>query len=334
MNRIARLFALLGLGMIMAAMTVTPGPAAWAEGQGVLATVNDKPVTSFDVEQRIKLLQVLGDGRSTAELRKRALQSAIDDIVKREEALKRKIEPTEEQINRQVARIAKGMGTTPEGLAGKLKAKGISMTALKNYVSAQIALSRIMGAKSETRIEADQAEVDRRYNKIKAEYNKMLNDPRLKPVTVYQLLEITLPLDAMGDANDQQMLMSRAIEAQQVMKRFTGCKSARAAAEGIFNVKVGKPFDADGSKIPKELKAILDKTGPGKAIGPVRNKTALQVIGFCGTRTVKPQKPELPPREAVENAVLNEAYEKQQDSFMAELRQKVYIEYKGASQSQ
>jgi peptidyl-prolyl cis-trans isomerase SurA len=302
--------------------------------QGILATVNDKPVTSFDVEQRVKLLQALGDGRSTAELRKRALQSVIDDIVKREEARKAKLEPTDEQVNGQIARMAKAGGTTVDGLAGRLKAKGVSMNALRNYVSAQISLNRIMSTKGKAEVTADQAEVDRRYAKIKDEYNKVVNDPRMKPVTVYQLQEISLPLDVMGDANDQQMMMSRAIEAQQILKRYKGCKSAKAAAEGVFNVKIGKTFDADGSKLPKELKAILDKTGPGKAIGPVRNKSGLQLIGFCGTRKISPPKPELPSREAVENAVLNEAFEKQQDGFMEELRKKVYIEYKGASQSQ
>ena len=320
------LFAMFLLGL--------PASFAPAEAQGLLATVNDQPVTSFDVEQRLKLLQVLGDTRPQAELRKYALQSVIDDIIKTGEAKKAKAEPTEDVINKQIERMAKGSGTTADGLASKLKAKGISMSTLKRYVTSQIAFKRLLGAKGQVKVDADQAEVDRRYAELKAQYNKAVNDPRMRPVTVYQLQEIDLPVDAIGGAGDQQILMSRAIEAQQFVKRYKGCKSARTAAEGIFNVKIGKPFEADAAKLPKPLKAALDKAGPGKAVGPGRSKSGLQVIGYCGKRTIKPPKPEMPPREAVEKVVLNEAYDKQEETYMVELRKKAYIEYKGASQSQ
>jgi peptidyl-prolyl cis-trans isomerase SurA len=305
-----------------------------AENQGVLATVNDKPVTAFDVEQRIKLLRILGDGKSKGELRKRALQSVIDDIIKQDEARKVKAEPTDEAVNKQIERMAKNTNTTVDGLAKKFKSQGVSMNALKRYVASQLAFNRIVASKNPEKVQADQAEVDRRYNEIKAEYNKIVNDPRMKPITVYQLQEISLPVDTLGDANDQQVLMSRALEAQQLMQRYNGCKNARSAAEGIFNVKVGKSFEADSAKLPKDLKKALDGAGAGKAIGPIRGKGGIQVIGFCGKRTIKPQKPQLPPREAVENAVLNEAYNAQEERYMAELRQKAYIEYKGASQPQ
>jgi peptidyl-prolyl cis-trans isomerase SurA len=307
---------------------------AAAETEGILATVNDRPVTSFDVEQRIKLFQVLGETKSRAELRKRAFQSLIDDIIKIEEAKKTKSEPTDEMVSKQIERIAKGLGTTVDGLAAKLKAKGISMTSLRSYVSSEIAFSRMLGTKGAAKPELDKAEVDRRYSEIKAKYNKIINDPRMKPVTVYQIQVIELPVDAAGDPNEQQILQSRAIEARQFMSRYKGCNSARAAAEGIFNVKIGKTVDADGSKFPAQLKAELDKEGPGKAIGPGRTKTGLQVIGYCGKRTITPPKPQMPAREAIENAVLNEAYDKQEETYMVDLRKKAYIEYKGASQPQ
>ncbi len=320
--------------ILLAFLCSAPAPHARAEGQGLLATVNDKPITSFDVEQRMKLFEVLGDTRPRAELRKRALQSVIDDVIKTEEAKKTKAEPSEDLVNKQIERMAKGSGTSVDSLSGKLKSKGVSMNALKRYVAAQMAFNRMLGSKGKTKVEADPAEVDRRYAEVKAQYNKVVNDPRMRPVTVYQIQEIDLPLDGTGSAGDQQIMMSRAIEAQQFIKQYKGCKSARAAAEGIFNVKIGKTFEADGSKLPKALKAALDSAGPGKAIGPGRSKTGLQVIGFCGKRSVTPQKPALPGRDAVANAVLNEALDKQEETYMVELRKKAYIEYKGTSPSQ
>lgn len=325
-------FPLLALFLLFGAGA--PVPSAFAQSQGVLATVNDQPVTSFDVEQRVRLFQILNSSKAKGDVRKNALQSLVDDIIKIQEAKRLQIAPKDDLIDKQIERMAKGGGTTPDGLAAKLKSKGVSISSLRSYVAAQISMNRIISMKNGAKVEANQAEVDKRYNEIKKKYDQIVNDPRLKPITVYQIQEIDLPLDAMGDANDQQMVMSRAVEAQQFIKRYTGCKTARAAADGIFNVKIGKSFEADASKIPKQLKDALDRAGPGKAVGPGRNKTGLQVIGFCGKRTIKPQKPEMPPREAVENAVLNEAYDAQEEKYIAELRQKAYIDYKGASASQ
>jgi hypothetical protein len=114
------------------------------------------------------------------------------------------------------------------------------------------------------------------------------------------------------------------------MKNFKGCGSAREAASGIFNVKIGKPIDALAAKIPKPMRQALDKVGPGKAMGPARGPKGIQVIAFCSKRTVQPPKPryELPTREQVETAVSNEKYNAAEEKYMKAMRKTALIEYK------
>jgi parvulin-like peptidyl-prolyl isomerase len=159
-----------------------------------------------------------------------------------------------------------------------------------------------------------------------------MNDPRMKPITVYSLLEISLPIDG----EDPMLLQSRAIEAQQVLKRFNGCGNARKAADGIFNVKVGKKFDADGAKLPKQLKQALDQAGQGRAIGPMRGKDGIQLVALCGVRTITPPKPDfkMPTREQVQRLVVNEKYDKLEEDYLKTAREKVYVEYRNASATQ
>ncbi len=56
-----------GAALVLGSLLFSPAPQAYA--QSLVATVNDSPVTSYDLEQRMKLLRVL---RSAAIERGRA----------------------------------------------------------------------------------------------------------------------------------------------------------------------------------------------------------------------------------------------------------------------
>ena len=73
--------------------------ATHAQDQKVIVTVNDLPITSFDVQQRINLWKLVGGGGGAEGARKRALNELIDDIAKVEEAKKYKAQPSEKEID-------------------------------------------------------------------------------------------------------------------------------------------------------------------------------------------------------------------------------------------
>jgi peptidyl-prolyl cis-trans isomerase SurA len=238
---------------------------AVAQDQKVIVTVNDMPITSFDVEQRMNLWKIVGGGGAKPS-RKTALNELIDDIAKVEEAKKYNAQPTEKEIDVRLSEVAKGLKTDDKGLQGKLRAQGVSLAGMRQYLAGQIAFGRVLRGKYKVDVSATPAEVDRKLNGYKAEIDgkvrKVMSDPRMQPVTVYELQEITFPVE--GEITNE-MLQSRAIEANAYLGKFKGCASARAAANGIFNVRVGKRLEADGRKLPPQLKAMLDKTKPGRA---------------------------------------------------------------------
>jgi peptidyl-prolyl cis-trans isomerase SurA len=294
---------------------------AAGEGQGVVVTVNDYPITSLDVDQRVKLNAILGGGKgSPDEQRKRALQALIDDVIKMVEAKKYKADPNDQTIDAQIEKMAKGSNTDSNGLAAQLKAKGSSITALRHLVAAQIAFNRLINAMYKVKVEVDPAEVDKKYNEF-------ANDPRLQPVSVYEIMEIDMPVENTGDAMAQQLLVARAADAAQFRRAFKGCNSARQAASGIYNVRISKRLQADGRKLPKQLKSALDQAGAGGIIGPARSKTGVQLIAFCGKKSVAPEKPT---RQQVETLLTNKKYDVYEERYMRELRRNAFIEYKDA----
>lgn len=310
--------------------------SARAADQGIVATVNDIPITSFDIVQRLLLMEILGQKQESKDAREKALRTMIDEIIKIAEAKKYKMDPTDKDIDAQMGRLAKGLNTDAAGLSGKLQAQGIAVSSLKQYVSAQISFARILGAKYQVKVKAEPAEIDKKTEEVKRELEKrvstMMNDPRMKAVQVYNIIEIDLPVE--GD--DSMLLQARAVEAIQLIKNFKGCGTARQAASGIFNVKIGKPIDAVAAKIPKPLKLALDKLGPGKAMGPARGPKGIQVIGFCSKRTIQPPKPnfEMPTRQQIETAVSNEKYDAVEEKYMKIMRKGALVEYKDPAYAQ
>lgn len=304
-------------------------------GQGVVAIVNDQPITQHDITQRIALMKMLGDG-GTELTPKRALRSLIDEMVKITEAQRLNLMPTESEIRQQTERIAKNMDTDVAGLTARLKKQGISTATFNRYVGALIGFNRVISSRRGAAIEVSDAEIDAKMTEIRkkadAQIARIMSDPRMKPVTVYSLLEITLPIDG----EDPMLVQARAIEAAQVVQRFRGCDRARAAADGVFNVKIGKRFDADASKLPKQLRAALDKAGKGGAVGPMRTRNAIQVLGFCSSRTVSPQKPDfkMPSRDQVRRALINEKYDGLEEEYLKTVRGNVYVEYRNPSYAQ
>lgn len=309
----------------LAASVLTSAPtvrAQSADGQVVIVTVNDTPITTFDVTQRVGLNVVLGRGQGSIEdQRKRALENLIDDQVKLAEAKKYNATPDDKMIDAQIDKMAKGTDTDAKGLAEKLKTKGSSMSTLRTLVTAQIAFNRLLNAMYKVKVNVDPAEVDKKLNEIS-------NDPRLQPVTVYEIMEIEMPVENTNDAMAEQLLQARAADAAMYRSKFKSCASAKQAASGIYNVRVSKTMQADGRRIPPPLKAALDKARVGSLIGPARSKDGIQMIAFCSKKNVAPDKPT---REQVEMMLSNKKFDVYQERYMRELRRNAFIEYKDAS---
>lgn len=294
---------------------------AFAASQGIVVVVNDQPITSRDVDQRIKLNAALGDAYGSLKQRKkRTLNTLINEVVAGTEAKRRGIKFDDKRIDAALKTMAERANTTVASLTATLKKKGIGITTLRAQIKATLNLNWIIGQKQKTKIEVNDAELDKRYSKI-------TSDPRLKPVTVYQIREVDLPLGNVSKPNEPQLLYARAMEARQIIKKYRGCNTLKSAAKGIFNVKVSRMVQAPSDKMPADMKKVLKQAGTNKLIGPMRMRSpkGIRLIAYCGLRTLRPPKP---PREAIRSMMLNEKYEKATDRVMKDLRRRAFIEYK------
>ena len=191
-------------------------PLAIARDQGVVATVNDVPITTLDIDERLQLMKILGDRPQGGDPRKTALNMMMDEVIKIAEAKKYKVNASDKEISSQMERMAKSLKTDGPGLDALLKKNSISPSSLKQLISAQIAFSRILAGKYQVKVSVEPAEVDKKLadikNGLEQKVGAIMNDPRMKPVVVYTILQIDLPVENESDA---LLLQARAAEAVQ-----------------------------------------------------------------------------------------------------------------------
>jgi len=304
--------------------------------EAVIATVNDHPVTGFDVDQRIKLMELIGEHDPAKLTRKVAANAVINDYVKIDEAKLFKLDPSPREVDDRLKSMAQNMKTDETGLKAKLTSAGLSLEALRVFATAQMSFARLLQAKYHEKVDVNSADVDKKFAQVKADIAgkvaKIESDPGRKAVQVLELQEINFPVEGA----DPQLLQSRALEANQVAQKLSSCSGVKAAAAGIFNVQIGKKIEADSRKLPLPLKAQLAQRGVGHAIGPMRYKGGIQLLAYCGNRMIAPPKlnVQYPTRDQIQNLAMNEKFAAVESKYVTQMRKNAVIEYKDQSYAQ
>ncbi|WP_342642517.1 SurA N-terminal domain-containing protein [Rhodoligotrophos ferricapiens] len=294
--------------------------------QSVVVTVNDRPITNYDIDQRMRMNEIIGFRTRAAgkAARKEVLEELIDEVLKVQEAKRVKITISPKEVDETLKGMASRAGDSVDSWAAQLKKHRIDMSTLRQRVEANLAWNRIIAARYNINTNIESALVDQRLKAIKS-------DPSRQPRTIYLLQEIRMPIDTAGGAAADQLLYARFVEAQQVIQRYKGCDSVREATRGVFNVQVRPTVPVPPENLPPQLKEALDKVGVNKILGPSRAKEGIQLIGFCGKQSVAP--PEVS-RDQVENMLLNERIGLYTERYVRELRRNAFIDYKDTSYSQ
>jgi peptidyl-prolyl cis-trans isomerase SurA len=342
------LTVLKSIGVASVVALLSMGSVALAQDQKVIVTVNDQPITSYDIQQRINLWKILGDKRGKAGVKKQALNELIDDIAVVEETKKLGFPPSEKEIDQHMKDYSKGLKTDDAGLKSKLKAQGISTAAMRQYLAGRLAFNRLVRGKFKEDFSVSEDEVKKRVANYKREVDgnisqqiaKLESDPRRKPITVYEVMPIKFPIDAPEGGVTKEIVNSRAIEVAGYVSRFRSCKGARAAASGIFNVQIGKKIDANAAAMNPKLRQALDKVGPGRALGPISGPTSVEAIAFCGKRTIRPAKIERPKNiqyptaDQIRNLMAQEKFDIVAAKYSGRFRKGLLIEYRDPTYSQ
>lgn len=241
-----------------------------AQAQAVLAMVNQQPVTSFDVAQRIRIAQ-LTDGRRLSQ--QAALQELIDDRVKLFQARKVGYRVTEEGVDAEYSRIARGGGRTTAQFEAALRQSGIEPNALRDKIRSDLAWQVILREQARKGSDISSAELEAA---VQQEMKKQ------RTITDYQLQSVIFVVPRGTNPGERE----RAANAAR--GRFTNCETGFNELRTLRDVAVRPPQYRSTEGMSEQLVKVLDRTPVGKLTPTFRTEQGIEMVAVCERKTREP----------------------------------------------
>lgn len=247
----------LSASAVVSAQETAPAAPEVQQIEGVVAVVNDDPISFTDVRQRARLLLLsLGGQQPTPEqiqqFTTQALEQLIDEKLQLQEAAQYEVEVSDADIASSIDRLASQSGISRDALLQSLIQSGVNPNSLEEQTRADIAWRRIMGGLYGSRIRISDNQISEQLKRLRADAQK----------EQFLTSEIFLyaPLDedktqAVAAANSILEQLRAGAPFEVAAQRFSSAPTA--ATGGDMGWIVLDEFD-DARKT-----AILEMPGPG-----------------------------------------------------------------------
>ncbi len=260
-------------------------PAVSTENEnenGIVATVNDEPISDFELRQRMSLVAATVLNTKLSELkpddfkrlRAQTLQQLEDEKIRLQEAQKKHITVSPTEVDKEIGRLlaqnrgSDGKNLTIEQLRSVLTNAGSSEEALRAQFTAQIAWQKTVQDEYGDQINITQTDID-------AEMARAA-DGATKPH--FLVAEIFLPVDnsdqdakVQKDAENLETQMKQGAQFQTLAREFS--QSPTAAQGGDLG------WVHEGQLAP-ELSAQLAKMKIGEVSAPVRSVGGYYILAL------------------------------------------------------
>jgi len=130
------------------------------------AVVNDIVISSYDLDQRVKLMMVTSgaQGQDTAKrLRPQVLRQLVDELLQLQEAQKSKVQITTEDLDKSLKRIAQQNNISVDQIYKTLDDAKISRSTLQTQIKADLAWQKLIQQRLAPRVTVSDEEVAAAY---------------------------------------------------------------------------------------------------------------------------------------------------------------------------
>jgi parvulin-like peptidyl-prolyl isomerase len=312
-SRSANLLATLaGAALILcahggAALAQAAAPGTGGGGPFIPAVfVNDQVITAYDLDQRARLLALLGAPAEPLDAR----DSMIDDRLKRSAAAEAGIASDRAQTEGALGRFASARGVNAQQLQNQLAGAGVSRITLRDFIETELLWSGYVRRSFAARAQVSDLELQ----------DEIDNSERMVQVA-YDLSEVSIPFarDEAG-ARALALRVSREInggaDVAALARRHS--RSPTAAAGGRVGVM---PQD----RLPPQVRAQLQGLTGGQATAPVEVPGGVVVL-VVNARNETRVDLDAQGRDGVRSQMLEDRLTRLADGRLAELRGRAFID--------
>ncbi len=274
--------------------------------------VDDQPITSYDIQQRTRLLQMTGVPGG----QKAATEELIDETLQFIEAAKMGISVSDGRVDVAIEDISNRLKMTPKQLAQGLGEQGVDIATLRRRIKAQMVWGQLVQMR--TRLKGGSVKGSDVTAAMFAESggDKIeTTEYTLKPVI------FVVPKGSSGGYDAQ-----RRREAEAFRGRFRGCDTLTDQVRALKEVVVRPTI----RRTSEELQGSADgrdiqEAGAGKLTRPQRSDDGYVMLAVC---TAKDIQSNAAARVQAENELMADLNKDLGKDYLAELRKKAVIEYR------
>lgn len=250
--------------------------------ESVAAVVNDDIISTYDLVQRMRLLSITAgiqpDENTLPQLQREAMRSLteerlqIQELRKVEKEHKTDIVASDEDVDAELAEVAKGNNMTADQMLSQLRSAGVGPETLREQIRAEVSWQGYIRGRFGSRLRIGQ-------DQIKA-VQEQLTSSAGKPQ--YQISEVVIdPVRVGGLDNAVQGASQLIVQIQQgapfpaVARQFS---SAATAANGGDAGWVG------AGEMPAQVEQALEQLRPGQISRPIVTDDGVYIIALRDKR--------------------------------------------------
>ena len=289
---------------------------AWAQAeQSIVVLVNDDPITVYDVEQRQRFLAVTTQEQPSPALKKKATDMLIEERLQIQQAKKLGITPSEEDVTKVLAGMAKNNNMNPEQLGAALGQMGVNIKTLRDRIRAQVVWQDLIRKKFRRDVSIAETDVDKALG-------SGADAEAPKEETTFQLRQVKYEIPT--DAN-QASIAKLLAAVESVRAKVQSCSNLSSFTKDMKGFKIKTLQDQLPGSLGQPMRTLVMNAKIGQMTPPTLSGSAIEAYAVCGKHATKgdPEK-----RQQTETKLLEEELGIRAEGLLRDMRQGAFIEYR------
>lgn len=244
--------------------------------QSIAAIVNDDVISSYDVQQRTRLVMSSSGVDSTPQVVNRiqaqVLRSLIDEKLQTQEAAEYEVEITEEEVASAIERLGRQNDISSSDIEDSLEKAGISFDTLRGQILAEIAWGKLVNGLLSPRVSVTSDEVDYVLQQLTSNSDK----PQ------YLVSEVFLTIDS--QEQEQEVFQGGLQLIDQMRQGVSFPTIAQQFSSSPSSAQGGDVGWVQDGEMPTELNETLRRMQPGQISSPIRTRGGYVILALRDRR--------------------------------------------------
>ncbi|WP_429912115.1 peptidylprolyl isomerase [Glycocaulis sp.] len=244
--------------------------------EGIAAIVNDQPITTYEVRDRMRFILTTSGIQPTedvlVQVQEQAMRSLVEETLQLQTARRFEVPVTDEEVDEAIADIAARNNVTVDDIQADLENAGSSIDTMRQQLRAEIAWSYLVSGRYRSRIRVSDAQIEGTLERLAESASQ----------TQYRVAEILVNLPSSGDETDAERRITTIYRALEQGAPFPAVaeqmSDAPTAASG------GDAGWLSAAQLRPQVAQVVQQMPVGSISNPIRVPGGYMIVALADRR--------------------------------------------------